>query len=299
MSDPRLTPFNGRVAHTSLQGQVDAKVFTDGTVKRVWYNVVDLMDEPQGRRQCQLLYGEAFRVLDEDEHYCFGMREHDGYVGWVGKPALKEFQRSPFEKTELKVAVQRAPCLVEPDIKSQKNLSNQHPLSFGSLLWHRPFGDEAKERTHREEGWLCALMQTSHIPTGRFVRWSHVVLVDQFGDDPAGIAELFIHTPYLWGGDSSHGIDCSGLVQRALMACGKACPRDSDMQFDHFGRIDPSEITRNDLVFWKGHVGMMLDEKRLIHANAYHMMVAIEPLDQAIDRIGRKEFGDVLGFARA
>jgi len=298
MSDPRLTPFNGRVAHTSLEGHVDAKVFTEGTTKRVWFNTADLRDKPGGARQCQLLYGEKFRVLEESEFDAFGFRELDGYVGWVPKMTLKERHPSPLDKSEVKVAVQRAPFLTEPDIKSPKNNDRAQPLSFGSLLWHRPYSDQTKEDKLAKDGWLLAMRMSSHSATAGFIRRSHVVPADHFENDPAGIAALFIHTPYVWGGDSSFGIDCSGLVQRALMSCGKKCPRDSDMQFKFFNKVNRQNLQRGDLVFWKGHVGMMLDDKTLIHANAHHMMVATEALNDAIRRIGAKEFGEVIGYAR-
>ena len=116
--------------------------------------------------------------------------------------------------------------------------------------------------------------------------------------DAADVAQSFLGTPYLWGGDSRAGIDCSGLVQAAILACGKPCPRDSDMQSGAFVPVGRGDLRRGDLVFWKGHVGMLLDETRLIHANAHHMAVAIEPLDHAVARIRAKEFGDVTGYAR-
>jgi cell wall-associated NlpC family hydrolase len=107
-----------------------------------------------------------------------------------------------------------------------------------------------------------------------------------FETDPAGVAERFLGAPYQWGGRESLGLDCSGLIQQALYACGRACPRDSDQQAA-LGQPAPREsLRRGDLVFWRGHVGMMLDEARMIHANAFHMGVSIEPLAEALSRIG-------------
>lgn len=298
MSDPRTTPFNGRVAHSSLKGKVAAETFTDGVLHRVNANTADLKDVPQGNRQCQLLYGELFRVLDEDAGHAFGVREADGYVGWIPKLFIVKHTLSVFEQTELKVIVPQAVAMIEPDIKSHKNYNAAKPLPFGSTLWHRPFNDAKREEALRQDGWFCTIRPTINIGTPLYLRWSHVAPADQMADDPATIAELFLHVPYVWGGDSSFGIDCSGLVQRALHACGKPCPRDSDMQHAFFDPIDEHPHKRGDLIFWKGHVGMMLDDTRLIHANAHHMMVAIEPLANACARISQKEFGEVLGRAR-
>ena len=111
-----------------------------------------------------------------------------------------------------------------------------------------------------------------------------------------GIAEQFVGAAYQWGGRESQGLDCSGLVQLALLACGRACPRDTDMQAGLGTPIEREALRRGDLVFWRGHVGMMQDETRLIHANAHHMAVVIEPLSTAIERIGKTETGQPTGF---
>jgi len=294
--DKRLFPFNGRVAHTSLQGHIEAESFTDGTMMEVTTRTADLQDQPKGSRTCQLLFGEQFRALDETDYSVFGIREADGYVGWMAKQHLGTPPTSPFLKPALKVTVPRAPFLEEPNIKTVSNGAHWHVLPFGSRIRHRPYNETAKEDALSASGWMMAHQPTSHIPTARFIRTNHVAPLTT--KDPATVAELFMHTPYLWGGDSAFGIDCSGLVQTALTACGIPCPRDSDMQHAAFPDIDPATRQRGDLIFWKGHVGMLLDADTLIHANAYHMAVAIEPLAQAITRIGAKEFGDVTGYAR-
>ncbi len=296
MMDKRLLPFNGRVAHTSLQGQIEAETFTDGTVMEVITRTADLLDQPKGSRTCQLLFGEPFRALDESDYSVFGFREADGYVGWMAKPDLGTPPTSPFLQPALRVTVQRAPFLEEPDIKTVSNGAHWYVLPFGSRIRHRPYNDTTKEDALAASGWMMAHQPTSKIPTTRFIRTNHVAPLTT--KDPATVAELFLHTPYLWGGDSAFGIDCSGLVQTALTACGIPCPRDSDMQQAAFADIDPATRQRGDLIFWKGHVGMLLDADALIHANAHHMAVAIEPLADAITRISAKEFGDVTGYAR-
>jgi cell wall-associated NlpC family hydrolase len=119
-----------------------------------------------------------------------------------------------------------------------------------------------------------------------------------FETDAASVAEQFLHAPYLWGGRESLGLDCSGLVQQALMACGRACPRDTDQQEAAFEAIARGDLSRGDLVFWKGHVAMMVDAARIIHANAHHMAVAVEPLDGAIARVIEAGGGEPTGYRR-
>jgi cell wall-associated NlpC family hydrolase len=117
--------------------------------------------------------------------------------------------------------------------------------------------------------------------------------------DPVTVAQLFFGTPYLWGGNSAFGIDCSGLVQAALLACGIACPGDSDLQAALGNTVpDDAPMLRGDLIFWKGHVAMVVDDQTLIHANAHHMAVAYEPIDAAIARIKAQGGGTVTGRRR-
>ena len=116
----------------------------------------------------------------------------------------------------------------------------------------------------------------------------HLTSLGTWARDPAAVAERFLGVPYLWGGRDSLGLDCSGLVQQAFYAVGRACPRDTDQQLAAFAQpAERAALQRGDLVFWKGHVGMMLDAQRLIHANAHHMAVAIEPVETALERISR------------
>jgi cell wall-associated NlpC family hydrolase len=134
----------------------------------------------------------------------------------------------------------------------------------------------------------------SQLADGRFAVTAHLAGADDFADDFVAVAERFLGAPYLWGGRTSIGLDCSGLVQLALQAAGIACPRDTDMLEKSVGAALPdtgdlSGLQRGDLVFWKGHVGVMLDEKRLLHANAFHMAVAVEPLSEAVARIAEME----------
>lgn len=289
MTDRRLLPFNGRVAHSSLKGQVEAEVFTDGEPYRIQSFVRDVLDKPDGSRQCQMVCGEVFIILDRAQNDLFGFREKDGYVGWV----RNEIQRRPLQPTH-RVCVPRAVSLQHPDVT--KN-ANERVLPFGTCVEYWPRRDPDRENAIRSTGWVC-VKEKGHIPTPRYIRETQLAELDWVASDPVSVAEQFLATPYLYGGDTGLGIDCSGLVQVAFQSCGLPCPRDADMQAGFFRPISESDLRRGDLVFWKGHVGMMLDRDTLLHSNAYHMAVAKEPLKEAIARIGQKEFGAVTGYAR-
>ena len=136
---------------------------------------------------------------------------------------------------------------------------------------------------------------------GRFVPATHLLPIGEVLDDPASVAEMFLGTPYLWGGNSRSGIDCSGVVQASLLACGKACPGDSDLQYEALGApVDEgSGYRRGDLFFWKGHVAMAVDGERIIHANGFRMAVTYEGIAEALQRISEQEGLDAfLGVRR-
>ncbi len=289
MTDRRLLPFNGRVAHSSLKGQVDAQTFSDGEITYFHRVVTDILDKPEGSRQCQLVAGEGFVVLDTLQKYQFGYREKDGYVGWVfphiADPALRPTHR---------VCVPRAVVLEHPDVTQN---TNERILPFGCGVEHWPIPGREREAALRNSGWI-RIIQYGHIPTPGYIRETQLVEIDWVSSDPVSVAEQFLATPYIYGGDTGLGIDCSGLIQVAFQTCGLSCPRDSDMQSRSFRPISKPDLRRGDLVFWKGHVGMMLDHDTLLHSNAYHMAVAKEPLEEAITRISQKEFGTVTGYGR-
>lgn len=287
--DPRLTPYNGRVAHVSLRGQVEADTFTHGDVRHIAQPVEELLDA-KGNRQCELVWGEPFRVLEDTGGQVFGIAEQDGYVGWLDRGSAPWMSSEPTHW----ITAPRAMTLEQPDVTDG---GAPLVLAFGSRVTEWPFEDPIAAERLADKGWM-RIKSDAPGPKARFVRASQVHTMTEPLKDPAACAEAFLHTPYHWGGNTGFGIDCSGLVQRCLMACGIPCPRDSDMQAKAFAAADPQDLKRGDLVFWKGHVGMMLDGERLIHANAHHMAVAIEPLAGAIDRIGAKEFGAVTGYGR-
>lgn len=273
-TDPRVTPSNGRVAHVSLEGQVEAERFVPGRWMMVQQPMVNLTDAPRGARTSQLLFGERFLVLETADGFSFGMAERDGYVGYILSGAL-----TGAEDATHWVMAPATHLYPKPDLKVAPDVA----LFFGSLV--KVTGErDAFRRIH----------------TGHYIPHQHLVPLAARFSDPVGIADMFLGTPYLWGGCSRWGIDCSGLVQQALIACGIDCPRDSDQQAAALGVALPEDapLQRGDLVFWRGHVGMMASDTMLLHANAHHMAVAYEPLDEAIARIGAREFGAVTARKR-
>ena len=273
MSDPRLTPANSRVAEAGWEGRVIADRFVAGDWRGVVVPLADLRAAPDGARERQLLLGDRFLVLESHDGWSFGRAAKDGYVGY-----LRDDHLGPETAATHLVAVRASHLYVRPDIKSPDLAA----LSFGARL------------TIVHEG--RAFFETAD---GRFVPKPHLRPADKPFRDPVTVAQLFFCTPYLWGGNSSAGIDCSGLVQAALLACAIPCPGDSDLQMALGQPLAPdAPVERGDLFFWKGHVAMAVDDQTLIHANAHHMAVAYEPLAAAIARIEAQGGGPVIARRR-
>jgi cell wall-associated NlpC family hydrolase len=269
-----MTPSNGRVAHVSLAGQVEAERFVQGRWMMVQQPIVNVTDSPRGARASQLLFGERFLSLETSDGFAFGYCEKDGYVGYVLSGAL-----TTAEDTSHWVISPATHLYPQPDFKAPPDVS----LFFGS---------QVKVSSERDN--FC------RIHTGHFIPKQHLMPLRARFDDPVGVADLFLGTPYLWGGSSRWGMDCSGLVQSALMACGRDCPRDSDQQEAMLGQPIPegTRFERGDLVFWKGHVGMMANDHMMLHANVHHMTVAYEPYAEAADRIEAAGGGPVTARKR-
>ena len=273
MSDRRLTPANGRVAAAHLRGQVEAEAFVAGDAATIGQSVVDLCATPQGKRDRQLLLGAAVTVFERLNGWVFVQSKRDGYVGYVPEAALV----APLQPTH-RVATPATHAYATESFKAPD-------------LLHLPFGAEVVVVDERHK-----FFETPH----GFIPKKHLRPLGQVFSDPATVAQLFFGVPYLWGGNSTRGIDCSGLVQAGYHACGHLCAGDSDMQHDGLGAplLDDAPLQRGDLVFWKGHVAMMVDHETMIHANAHHMAVVYEGLREATLRIKAQGDGDILARRR-
>lgn len=236
--------------------------------------VVDLLDRPGGARVRQLLFGEPVVALGQKDGAYLVEALRDGYRGFVDPATL-----GPRHAPSHKVSVLATHLYAGPDLKSPDLAS----LSFGAQLC----------LTGQDGAFFVT-------QDGRFVPSAHVARAHLKFRDPVAVAELFLGTPYLWGGNSRLGIDCSGLVQTALLACGHACPGDSGDQERSLGRpvAEGQPPARGDLLFWKGHVALLADAGTLIHANAHHMAVTFEPLTEARRRISDQGGGDVTALRR-
>jgi cell wall-associated NlpC family hydrolase len=275
MPDRRLTLVRDGLADVRLEGLVAAERFAAAVPMQVAAPTASLRKaaSPEAEQENQLLFGERFDVLFEDGDFAFGQARRDGYVGYAPSAALALLAAPPTHR----VAAIRTYAFSQPDIKS----AIIGLYSVGALVTV-----EARE--------------------GRFVKvagsgWiteAHLGPIGAGETDYVAVAQRFLGAPYQWGGRESLGLDCSALVQLSLAACNRACPRDTDMQRGFFAEIPETDRRRGDLVFWKGHVAVLLDADTIIHANAFHMAVAVEPLGEAIVRIEAAGTGAPLGYRR-
>ncbi|MEM9845325.1 MAG: NlpC/P60 family protein [Pseudomonadota bacterium] len=275
MTDPRRLPSNGVYAAAELTGQVKAEHFVDGEICRVSRPVVDLrLRQDIGPLDRQLLYGDRFRVLERVNGLAFGQSDRGDYVGYVAETALAEWL-----EPNSRVIVRASLGFQATDLKAPG------PVRL-------PMGARVAVHAH-DTRW-------AETACGLFIPLAHLAPLDDPAPDPVAVAEAFLGTPYLWGGNSDLGIDCSGLVQIACLACGIDCPGDSDQQQEELGAAlaRRSQLRRRDLMFWRGHVAWVVDESTLLHANAHHMAVAYEPLEEAVARIEAQGDGPVTARKR-
>lgn len=270
--DRRTTAYSGRVAHVSLRGLVDAPL-TEGEAALVVAPLADLLAQPDGARDRQLLLGDAVTVIDRDRGHAFVQAAKDGYCGWladgsVGADAVPTHW----------VASPATHLYPEPRVQAHERMA----LTLGVRL--------------AVVGQAGAWAET----TLGFVPLGHLRRIGDWVADPVSVAESLIGTPYLWGGNSRSGLDCSGLVQLSQHAAGRECPGDSDQQQALGTAIPEGEAhRRGDLLFWRGHVALVVDPARLIHANGHTMSVAYEGITAAIDRIAAQGGGPVIARRRA
>ncbi|GBD49949.1 C40 family peptidase [Methylopila sp. Yamaguchi] len=262
--DRRLTPARPDVAAAHLKGRVEALRFVEGDRRRVAVGHAGLRRAPNplASLETEALFGEEVVVYDELEGWAWVQLALDGYVGYMPAAALSA-DLGP--GATHRVAALRTLLFPEPSIKTPP----ADALSMG-----------AKVSVADLDGRFAVL------DTGAYAIAAHLAPVDVFESDPAAVAERFVGAPYLWGGRTSLGLDCSGLVQISLAACGIAAPRDADMQEGALGEaVALSDVRRNDLLFWKGHVALVRDKDTIVHANGHAMAVTLEPLQAAIARI--------------
>lgn len=272
MSDRRLTPFSGRIGHISLEGRIADIPLTVGKEARIGTALAPLLAAPSGAIDRQLIFGDAVTEIDRRDGHAFVMAAKDGYCGWVAEMNLT------------------GPRLATHRVQSPATHLYPEPRVQAPPLM--PLWLNARLTVTGESG---AWAET---PDG-FVPKSHLAALHHKAADPVTVAESLLHAPYLWGGNSAAGVDCSGLVQLAFHAAGLTCPGDSDLQ-QRLGEPIPESaaLQRGDLLFWKGHVALMTSPTRLIHANGYTMSVAYEDLATAVTRIQSHYGGEIIARRR-
>jgi cell wall-associated NlpC family hydrolase len=278
--NPRPTPARPDLAAAHLRDLVTAAAYVEGCAMQVVTGIADLQREPShdAPLETQALFGEEVTLYEEEEGWGWVQLARDGYVGYIATAALAEGHTEPTHR----VAVNRTFVYQCPDLKRPARRAS--PL--GAAVCVRAIkGAFAQIGDHA------------------FVFADHLKPYEEREKDFVAVAERFLHAPYLWGGKTSLGIDCSGLVQVSLDAAGIAAPRDTDLQEKAIGAPlafdgDLTGLRRGDVVFWRGHVGIMRDETTLLHANAHHMLVVSEPLRDAWDRILAKTSEPIMSIKR-
>ncbi|WP_282609816.1 C40 family peptidase [Pelagibius sp. Alg239-R121] len=271
--DPRVNCYREDLAASYLEGKIAGRRFVSGRQAQVVRCGAALRRAPSADspQDSQLLAGETVQIYDEADGYAWVQSEIDGYVGYVERTALTT---SVTEITHC-LSVVRSFVYPEPNIKTPPMTQ----LSMAALV----------EVTDRYQGF-------SLISIGGWIYSDHLMQIDSHVPDFVTTALRFLEMPYLWGGKGSLGIDCSGLVQVSLMRSGLACPRDTYMQAKTVGMEIPGEdgnfsMRRGDLIYWPGHVAIVLDQETVVHASGHHMFVTIEPWKDIDERVRRETGG--------
>ncbi|MFZ1990223.1 MAG: C40 family peptidase [Alphaproteobacteria bacterium] len=270
--DPRITPAKPNLAAEHLRGKVTAARYTPGIALEIVAPKTNLLREPSAGAQLEseLLFGERFIAYELDENYTWGQAEYDGYVGYVTANSLA----AACAATTHRVSVRQSRTYTEPSGKA----FSPYALSLGSRL-----------AVVRDRGRFLEVASPSG--PNLFVPSSHLTAIGEHAPDFVAVAAIFLGVPYLWGGRTSAGLDCSALVQLALAEAGIKAPRDSDQQREAVGETIGgaealAQMQRGDLVFWNNHVAIAFDERRIIHANALAMAVSIDdaaPFARAVE----------------
>jgi cell wall-associated NlpC family hydrolase len=276
--DPRLNAFRTDLADARLEGRAASLRYSIGEIRQVSAPLLNVHKEPRfdATQVTQLLMGERVRVFDSHEGWAWIQSERDSYVGYAAADNLSH----PLGESTHRVAVPMTFLFPAPDVKSQPVTT----ITMNAELSVKSIDD-----------------RFAKLSSGRFAIARHLKTVAEKEADFVASAEALLHAPYLWGGKSALGLDCSGLLQLALESAGISSPRDSDMQENALGRAlghnERRALCRGDLVFWNGHVGIMRDETALLHANAHFMRVTSEPLDEAEARIAAR-YGPITSIKR-
>ena len=264
--DPRLTPARADLAAKHLEGKVQAARYVEGRICEIIDPQAPLRREPRpdAPLDTEALKGERVTIYDSNgEGWAWGQLAADGYVGWLPDNALAPPGAAPTHKVRaLRTLAFPGPSIKMPPLEA---------LPLGARL-----------AIARIEDRMAVTQSGGYVPA------AHLAPLDENETDFAAVAERFLGTPYLWGGKTALGLDCSGLVQVALTACDVSCPRDSDMQEAALATAVSADLSaprRGDLIFWKGHVAIVRDADTIVHANAHHMATVIENTREAIARI--------------
>jgi cell wall-associated NlpC family hydrolase len=262
--DPRVTPARADLAAEKLRGEIDAPVYVAGVAHRARAaSAIRFTPDPAARQESELLAGEPFTVYEIADGWAWGQAELDDYVGYVAAADLVPGEPAPTHRVDARTSH----LYPGPDLK----LPAAGHLGFGSWL---TVDGEQNGFAHSDLGWVYA---------------KHLAPIDRPRPDPVATALQFMGVPYLWGGRSADGLDCSGLVQLAVQSTGQWCPRDSDHQANFLGQpvADVAQARSGDLVCFPGHIGFLVGSEQLLHANAFYMQVTLDALDEVLPRAGR------------